>query len=226
MRRFLFGIALLGVPLAAHAQWYAQPNGDYAYNFSYTTGGAFSCVNPQYLSGTCATSANTLTLGNGAATATIAFTGASSTATASNIRGGNLALGTFTLTYGGTGGFTWPTISAGGNHEFDFALSFTETGPVVATRTLHQGFLRQSPTVMANACCEQFGTYFQIPASPSPVPLNYAVLLDSFTRPDFIVGGATQYQLIGQVGLVPEPSTYALMAAGLLVLGLARWRRV
>jgi hypothetical protein len=222
MKRLLFGLLLMTAPSLLRAQWFTAANGEYAYNFEYTTRVQFSCGYPMPTS-TCATDGTSLTIGSGDAWATLTFASYTGSGVATNVRTGGFAIGAFNLTYGGSSQFLWP-IPTNQAALFFARVTVQETGPIVSTSSLTRGFRTVNPFELTDNCCEGTGRYVQLGMSePPPAVIGpVAIIIDEFS-PMTIAAGDTTLTVTAAIGIVPEPSTWAMILIGLG--GIAAVRR-
>lgn len=206
------------------AQWRVNGRGvDVSYNYSVT--GSLSC-NYAYILQPCVNNANGITLHNGSAFATITYTGYTGSLTAANFGTPAISFGTLHVAVGGTGPFTWSPMIAR-NASFFMDLSFTPQFPGAGTSTNRRGFIYQSPNNMASFFGEQYRSYMNVglPSSNGALYTNYHAVVFDFNNPQLASGADGDYDLSAQISLIPEPSTYAMMLAGLAALGIVSVRR-
>jgi hypothetical protein len=224
MRRMIAALAVLLAPVTIQAQWSKDAKGEAVYGFNFTVHGTFECWGFFQPLGQCSVSGNQATLTSGTATATLTFTGVTN-AVAVTVPGPNVPLGSLSILYGGTGPFLWPTEMSD-RSPLVFTYTLNETGPLVATRFLHARLITsRDRTLLTVACCGEVGAFFE-PLFPEPPGLHYGpLIITDVNRVDLLAGVTTQANFTANIGLTPEPSTYALMAAGLLAIGVFRRRR-
>jgi hypothetical protein len=214
-------------PVAARAQgWSVLPSGEAAFTDTYTTAGSFSCWGGTlgFAPGSsCEASGNTLRLGNNGAFMTLTFEGLTRTITATNIAQ-RPSLGTLSVVLSGSGPFAFPVPTNPNALSFSFGLQVTNGRGT--SQTLGAGYIvTDAAAEQPVRCCEGFRQHlaFGTPAPPSPFRYT-AVVFDQFAdltlRP---VAGSRE--ISAQVGIVPEPSTFALGALGLVALGVVARRK-
>lgn len=226
----LAAMALTVTPLVssrADAQWALQ-GGDYGVTFGYQTTGSLSCLNVEYHAQPCIADASGLTLWNGTAFAHLSYIGVTNSVTATNQRVGPVDFGTLQLSYGGTGEFTWPRLLAPTALSFGLRVNFMQLdGPLATTSGRSFRFGYTAPHIFSTFSGVSQSDYFSIGfAYPQPALLNYsAIVFDGFSLPQLDDRVPADFSMHANVGLIPEPSTYALMALGLLAVGVVARRR-
>ena len=222
--RSLVAALLLCVPAVATAQWSTQPGGDLQYTLNYVSSATFSCTSPLVRS-SCLAFDNSLLLTNGSANATISFTGVSNTITATNVRTGGMPIGTFSILYGGVGPFSWPSAVNSQQALFGVRFAMTETSPILWGSYKNRHFRLSSSTKLVDDCCDGDGDYFEWGVAPAPTGYRFGIVVDNFSPMSFTVGGPTSFDVTAAIGIVPEPSTCAMMFCGLVTVGLVRRKR-
>ena len=227
LRTLMVGaIALLPLS-AAHANgWERLPNGEWGFTTQLTTSGLFTCLNAQYYApgGSCSASGNTLVLTSGQSTMTVQFNGLARSVLATNTRSEPLTLGTLTKSFTG-GPFTVPPMLHQETEMFRFSILLAS--PTGVQSPVNAGYTASNRTTsLPYNCCEHYDTYTSLFLTTRPPGVTYTVaVLDNFVGRD-INFDTTPSIVTARIGLVPEPSTYILMASGLTMLGLlARQRR-
>lgn len=220
----LFAFCALAAP--ASAQWAADGD-DFSYTFGYQVTGGLGCAT-NYVAQPCVTDAGGITLYNGDAFARITYTGVSGVATAANHRIGPVSFGTLHVAFGGTTVFTWPKMIAQ-TASFGLGLTFTPLGVVNPVQGHHsRGFIWTSPTNMASFFGERYSPYLfpDLGAPPHPLGHSYQVVFSEFNHPQLDATTPGDYDLTATVSLIPEPSTWAMMALGLAAVGVGARKRL
>lgn len=220
--RTIFRTAVLTAAVAlpitsADAQrWVPLAHGEWGYELPVLSSGAFAC-GIALVGGSCATSLNTLTLTSVSGSMTLAFVGFNQSVLATN-QAQQVQIGRIDATF--TGDFAFPL---GSNPNVPvFTLRINAPGGAFGL-----GYRGRPTGQYVYDCCEGFATYTAVGTTrPFPPNANYpAVVFHSLTAPTFTRAQA-RYDVAVTYGLVPEPSSLALAAAGLGALGLAgAWRR-
>lgn len=218
-------LACLVPATAARADgWALLPNGEWGFSQLVSTSGFFACVNSQYYlpGGSCTASGNTLTLTSGSSTMTVTFTGSIQTVLATGSRDTDLVMGTLTKTFTG-GPFTIPPMASRVAELFN--LRIVLDGSTGTRGAMQSGYTSEAGTYLPYNCCENYPTYTALGLGPRPPGITYTLaVFDTFAGRD-IRFDTTPNTITARVGLVPEPSTYALFAAGLAMLAVVRRTR-
>ena len=225
MKKFLLAISLLCAPVVSQAQWSVLPNGEYSYAFDYSTNASFACGAATALgTGSCAISAHAVTITSGTATATVSFNGTSGSTSATNVQAGGVNIGSISISYGGVGMFFWPTPVSQG-YAFRMDLAVTETGSINSVGIMSRGYSFVSPTNAIYNCCSGYDTFLALAVGNKPPSLGpVEIIMEKFSNPVLAVGGPTSLPISASIELVPEPSTYALIAFGLIGIGALKRR--
>ena len=229
MKKFMaFAAVLILAPIiSARAQWVLGPGDLVSYTANYTFTGGVNCSSSQYFVGACTNTASGVRLFSGTAWQDITFEGSASAVTASNVSS-TVRVGRVTAVAGGVGPFAWhASISSPVIPLFGFNVLATITQPVALTSQIFAyHFVPDNATLLSYNCCDGDYTYGVFPFTPQPAPLHYSnVVFSLVTYPSFSANAPNTQDIYAVVGLIPEPSTYALTFAGLLAIGLIARRR-
>jgi len=216
---------LLPLSTAAASGWEKMPSGEWQFVDRVSTTGFFTCGSPTEYRAVNACSANgsTLVLRSGSSELTVTFAGLVQTIMSSNVRSAPIAMGTLSTAITG-GPFTMPAVTSDQGTLFTFTLLLNAelggTGRVTA------GYTASAQTSLPYNCCENFFTYVRLGTSAQPAGLTYSSsLYDNFAGRDIAFDGSSSL-VTARVGLIPEPSTYLLLATGLVgVAWLTKRRR-
>ena len=213
----------------AEAQWAQISGGDYGMNFDFQTSASLSCIKEIYNTQSCTSDGATVTQWNGGAFAQVSFTGVTSSAFASNRASGPIGLGTLSVRYGGTGAFSWPSMVAPGIGSFDLYLTLqTLNAPNTGWSRIRFQFMQISPSLMRAYLGEAQSNYIMLDLPhPQPSHLTYReVVFDNLNLPHIDQLVDADYDIdAASVSVIPEPSSYALMALGLGAIGIVSRRR-
>ena len=227
--RLALQVLTAAIPIAsAHAAdgWVLLPEGNWGYQQQVTTTGVFTCLSTQFYrpGGSCLARGNTLVLTSGASTLQVTFTGFVQDVLATNDRdNGPVVMGTFTKAITGAP-FTTPSMLSEAPPLFDFRLSLMSSNG--SSDVIRFGYNAADPTSLRYNCCEAYRTYVQLGLGAQPAGINYSgALLDNFEGQDIFFNTAPA-TITSKVGLVPEHSTFVLLATGLGALAMiGRTRR-
>lgn len=225
--RLLAALLLLAAPRTTAAQaWTPNGDGNYTYHMNYSTTALFECGASWNYLGTCAASGNLLTLGNqaGTATMTLTFTGASGNI---DVFGDNVKvlIGTVTKTFAGSEQFSFAPVMNDQEWVFGMRANFFSTIPVATQGVRRFRYRLDADEPLRENCCEDAITYFGLAFVAPPAPLRLThLLIHNFNNPEITLTPES-YTITAKVALVPEPSTYALMGAGLLSIAAFTRRR-
>ena len=229
MRNLNAAVVAIGLSLAAApaaAQWQQLPSKDWAYNFDFTTTGAFSCGAPQFIrNGTCTATGNTLLLTYGEASLKLTFVGVSQPmtfVTGPSDGTAPLTLGHIEQELGGEGEFLFPHGPARGLFSLHLgltsALMLGENAFVESTTRTMRAYVRGGPQDSARMVSTPLGTtLWDVAPTPPGVGVG-AIVFERFRSEQIVPGGAT-VAVTARVAMVPEPATVALLGGGLLALG-------
>ncbi|MGV3710636.1 MAG: PEP-CTERM sorting domain-containing protein [Gemmatimonas sp.] len=223
--------ALLPISVAAlatevHAQWAPGPGGDYEVTLSYKTSATFSCFRVHYHAQPCTSDAAGLTLWNGDAFARFTFAGVEASATHTNVRKPGAPIGMVKVTFGGTGLYTWPQLLTPGQASFTMQMALEQTGVANPGKSWSTAwFTVLSPTRLGSSLSSDW--FIIDPDFPHPHSPNPGVaVFDRLQAPQFTTGQDASFEMTAWVGVIPEPSTYALLGMGLVAIAAVRRRRV
>jgi hypothetical protein len=190
-----------------------QPNGELAVDTAFTTQGIFTCPSSIACVGS---GTNSVTLSSGTSTLTLSFTGVDTSLLVNNTVV-PVGLGEITSVPTG-GGFTFPTRANVNWSVLDFALSITESSPVVA----HTATFNWHSGPGGGTTLNLFGgTYvaFALPPNPPGFEYTYTVFtLDPFgpkNTTGMLSSAPGSAGISAKVGLVPEPASMLLLGTGL-----------
>lgn len=227
----LAAVFLVALPTRAVAAqgWSILPDGHPAWTDTYSTSGRFICGVPGGggwpTGGSCDVIGNTLRLGNNGAFLTLEFIGRTQSLTTGPARQAT-TLGTLVTTVSGTGPFVFPAAPNPNALSFAFFLDIRNGAGLTQSRGFGYLLLRTPSSALPVGCCEDYQTYvsFDVPR-PFGNFTYHSAQFNGFTDPRLLATNAS-IDITVTHGLVPEPSTYALTAAGLLgVLAAARRAR-
>jgi hypothetical protein len=217
---------MLSLPAALRAQgWSTLPGGDVIFTDTYTTSGTFYCTQGGFAPGSsCVASGNRLTLGNNGAFITLEFVGRTQSIAAGNASV-RTELGTLITTVSGTGPFVFPRPLNPNVLTFGLDLRIASTS--LGASGVGFGYIVTNPPANQPVnCCENLMTYATFGVPQPPAHYTYrGVTFDRFA--DFTLRPIDEIRTVSAtVGLIPEPSTYVLLGAGLAAMfGVVRRRR-
>ncbi|MEQ1693455.1 MAG: PEP-CTERM sorting domain-containing protein [Gemmatimonas sp.] len=225
LARFVMALALITAAWHdAEAQWGQLPSGEWGLTFDYAVTGTFICPIAMYVPGAvCTTAANTIRFTTGASWGEMRFDGQVSRVTASAIST-LVTIGQISTSTGGMSPFAWPKpipqIPL-------FLMTLRING---AGNGAPRGWIRSSDSSLQPACpegCVDF-SFVDLSGQNTTPPLPHLSgfpLFNNISMSSVDFYNSPTTLVTSEVGLVPEPSTYALMAFGLGVLGVVARRR-
>ncbi len=225
MKRILALAALLGAPVVMQGQtWNWGPNGSTNITFDASWVGFVECgLSPYIYEGSCMNTRNGMRLTNGSAWVDFSVVGNSGILTVSTIPS-TVALGTISVVRGGIGTYVLPPSHPEARFlklGYRFQSADLNANAVLGRvyRPDGQGGLFPSSSVNGG------GAYIDIPLGVAPTNgYRMNLLFHSVTYPEFTFDNDAEYAVSVTGQLIPEPSTYTLMAAGLVSLVLLRRR--
>lgn len=225
LKRTLFAVLTLAGAARLDAQWSIQPDGSAQYTANLSISAAFKCPLDPFFPNICDLIPNGVRITNGTAWADITFAGATGPVTVTNTAGPFL-LGSYTFALGGVGPMTWPTSAAATIPLFESRLFATVAVPSALTIAIGgYGFVRTDPGVFTHNCCNYFPPYGSVPFTAQPVGLSYTTMIArTIGTPAFDVTRPGTQDVYAEISLVPEPTTFVLIAAGLGALAFSRRR--
>lgn len=211
-------ILAASAPLSAQG-WALLPDGGWGYAHNLTTAGTFTCIGAAYYlpGGGCTASGNTLTLFTPNSSMTVIFTASTQTVVATNMRDRDLVMGTFTKTFTGAP-FTLPGFASPYGSMFSFELLLSSTQPITTSGSMRFEYPFSTGTSLQANFGESGRDYAVLFPTRAPSPITYgAIVYNTFVGVNLTFDAAPQ-TITSRVGLVPEPSTFALLATGILCL--------
>lgn len=217
MRRlFLCAVFSLFVQISVQADPFVfLPNGELAFNTSFTTQGTFTCSLCTSGSGT-----NSIVFGSGADTVTITFTGVNTTV----VVGGQAVpatIGQFDVVATGSG-FVFPLGSNPNLAIVTFSLNINQTSPTAGSRTRNFLAFGGGTSLVFEPNLSDHVTF---PTGPNPPGFGFTHIVytfHQFTIPNF----DETVDLNADLVAVPEPASLLLLGSGVgMVLSLVRRRR-
>ena len=154
---------------------------------------------------------------------TLTFTPTTQTVIATNSRDLDIVMGTLTKTFTGLG-FTLPAFASPNGTLFSFDLLLASTVPITTFGGMRFAYTARTGTSLPFDCCDAID-YTVLQLSPPPSPLTYSKIVYNTFRGVDITFSSEPHTITSRVGLVPEPRTYALLAAGMSLIGLLAKRR-
>lgn len=206
-------VALLTSTVARAEPYTILPNGDLVFNVIATATGSFQCASVV----PCTGSGSSITLHSGGGTATFSFTGLNASFAAGNTTI-PVTLGTFEDST--TDGFSLPGTLNPMATLFFFNFAISHSSPAPGSDSVFWGF---------NSSFMRFGeggrTYLQLPIGSQPPQYHYTGIIYTMQVFPLTLPLNGTKDLVGDVGVVPEPASIALVGTGLIAACRRRRRK-
>ena len=189
------------------------PNGDLIFNTSVNTAGRLGCFDTgASLTCTGSGSGSEITLWSGAEWLRFNFTGTSATTGVGNVTV-PIDLGMIEGT--SSPGFEFPSSTNPNASLFTFSLFLFQSSPTASMDAVGWGF---------GTALSRFGGmgYLQTSAGPNPPGYYYPAIIFTLRPSAFQLSPNGTTHLIADVGAVPEPRSFVLLATGLALVVVRR----
>lgn len=188
------------------------PNGELAFNTSFTTQGVFTCT-------LCTGSGtNSVVFGSGANTLMVTFTGVNSTILVGAEPVPTIA-GQIEVVATGTG-FVFPTGSNPNVQLLFFTVIVTQSSPAPGTDAVAFSAFGGGTSLILNTLISNFA---DLPAGPNPPGFSYTRIVYTFS-PFTIPNTNALVNVTADVSAIPEPASVLLLGSGVGMM-LTLWAR-